>query len=142
MEVPNVQPPPLPRRQTHAVCEQCGEVRERYGVGYVCWNCGHEQLSHSYSRAEYEASLIPVGAAAAGAAAADNDSDADSDSDTDSYPDTDSDADHDMVGGADLATVLVLMTVKELMTLAREYNIPGRSRMNKQGLVNSLLQLF
>ena len=34
--------PPL-RREIRARCENCGELRERYGVGYQCWNCGYVQ---------------------------------------------------------------------------------------------------
>lgn len=45
---PNM-PPPIPRlrRQTQARCDECGEVREEYGVGYQCWNCGHVQQTHT-----------------------------------------------------------------------------------------------
>ena len=43
-------PPPPPmglRRQTHSFCEDnnCRAVREEYGAGYQCWNCGHVQQS-------------------------------------------------------------------------------------------------
>jgi len=34
------------RRQTHAKCEKCYEIRERYTIGYKCWYCGHIQNNH------------------------------------------------------------------------------------------------
>ena len=43
-------PPPSPlRRQTHSCCENdnCRAVRESYGVGYRCWNCGHVQQTNN-----------------------------------------------------------------------------------------------
>ena len=39
--------PPVLRRQVHAQCENCGAVRERYGVGYQCWQCGHVQQNRA-----------------------------------------------------------------------------------------------
>ena len=42
-----IPPPPVLRRAVHAQCENCGAVRERYGVGYQCWQCGHVQQNRA-----------------------------------------------------------------------------------------------
>ena len=45
-------------------------------------------------------------------------------------------------GSVELATILSLMTVKELLELAREYQLKGRSAMNKNALINALMNML
>ena len=51
MSIPNgfvVNSKPVPKRLTFAYCEvkSCRAVREDYGIGYICWKCGHTQTTY------------------------------------------------------------------------------------------------
>ena len=48
----------------------------------------------------------------------------------------------DQTGGYDLGLVMTLMSIKDLMEIAREINLPGRSKLRKNQLIDSLISFF
>jgi hypothetical protein len=122
-------PPPVLRRQTRAMCEACGTPRERYGTGYICRTCGHDQQTHAGFALEPPHVPAPAPEPAPAPAPA-------------PAPEPEPEEEkyyHEQVGGnEDLLTILSTLKVKELSSLARKHKIKGRSKMNKNALINSL----
>ena len=154
MDLAILPPPPVLRRQTHAFCESCGETRERYGIGYVCWNCGTTQTTHNMSFEQFARRVIngltegPFSTTIQQRLSEyvmnlDDLDDSDDSSDSDESDDDDLPKIRNQVGGSiELFTVLSLMTVHELMSLAKDIKVKGRSKMNKSGLISALLSLI
>ena len=129
--------PPVLRRQTNAYCESCGATRERLGIGYVCYYCGTIQLTHAMSFEQF-VDRVNIGEAN-GPFAPGIQERLDELLEIQEYelPKIGK-----QVGGSielDLFATLSLMTIRELMSIARDINVKGRSKLNKSGLISTLL---